>query len=86
MNKPLVIKLKELKNSIMASVKSANRDGIPCYLVEPIIAEIHRQVSDAAQTEYVRAQADYEKAQKQPAEAEAQTPNAEQEKKGADPK
>ncbi len=56
MDKPLVIQLKELENTITASVKAANRAGIPCFLVEPIIAKIHAQVSDAARTEYERAQ------------------------------
>ncbi len=77
MNKPLVIQINETKKNITESVQSAIHDGIPCFLLEPIIAELHRKVSEAAQMEYARAQ-------KQVAEEEAKK-QAEQEKKGADP-
>lgn len=67
--KPLPLRLKEAKENILASVNEAiKRQGIPCYLLEPIVAEIHSQVSKAAQTEYENAARDYEAAQKQAAE------------------
>ena len=69
-NKPMIIKVREAKENILKSVNMALRDGIPCYLLEPIISELHTQVSKAAQSEYLQAQKHF----------------AEQEEKGADPK
>ena len=71
MSKPLVIELREAKANITEAVNVALRNGIPCYLLEPIISELHAKVRDAAQKEY-------EQALKQAADAE-------KEKKGADP-
>lgn len=68
MSKPLVIKLRQAKSNITESVNAALREGIPCYLLEPIIAEIHSQVSKAAQTEYENAAREYEATQKQAVE------------------
>lgn len=76
MLKPLVIKIKEAKANISESVNAARHDGLPFYLLEPIIADLHTQISNAAQKEL-------EQAQKQFAEAEAKQ-QAEQEQKGAD--
>lgn len=53
--KPLVIQLKEAKANITESVNASLRGGIPCYLLEPIIAEIHAQVTKGAEAEYERA-------------------------------
>jgi hypothetical protein len=50
--KPLVIQLREAKEGILAAVNTAIREGLPCYLLEPIIAEVHTQVSAAAAREY----------------------------------
>lgn len=69
MSKPLVIQLQETKETINNCISDVIKNGIPCFLLEPIIAEIHNQVSKSAQIEYV-------KAKKQ---------QNEQEKKGADP-
>ena len=55
MSKPLVIKLREAKANITESVNAALREGIPCYLLEPIISEIHTQVTKGAEAEYERA-------------------------------
>lgn len=54
-NKPLVIKLREAKTNILESVNAAIRSGIPCYLLESIVADIHREVSKGAETEYEQA-------------------------------
>lgn len=55
MSKPLVIQLKEAKAGITESVNAALRGGLPCYLLEPIVAELHGQVTKAAEAEYERA-------------------------------
>lgn len=68
--KPLIIKLREARESITKSVNMAIKNGIPCFLLESIVAELHMQVSKASQVEY-------EQALKQ---------QAEQEKKGDAPK
>jgi hypothetical protein len=52
MSKPLVIQLKEAKANITESVNASLREGIPCYLLEPIVAEIHARVTSAAEAEY----------------------------------
>lgn len=56
MSKPLVIQLREAKASFIECANNALREGIPCYLLEPIIAELHTQISASAQAEYEQAQ------------------------------
>lgn len=52
-NKPLVLRLREAKESIVAAVNAAIKEqDLPCYLLEPIIAELHTQVSNTALREY----------------------------------
>lgn len=55
MSKPLVIQMREAKAVIVESINAAIRGGIPCYLLEPIIADIHREVSKGAEAEYAKA-------------------------------
>ena len=51
--KPLVLRLREAKESIVAAVNAAIKEQeLPCYLLEPIIAELHTQVSNTASREY----------------------------------
>ena len=51
--KPLVIRLKEAKEFLIAAVNATIKEkDLPCYLIEPIIAEVHNQVSAAATKEY----------------------------------
>ena len=52
-NKPLVLRLREAKERIVAAVNAAIKEQeLPCYLLEPIIAELHTQVSNTALREY----------------------------------
>lgn len=52
-NRPLVLRLREAKASIVAAVNEAiEKQGLPCYLLEPIVAELHQQVSATASREY----------------------------------
>ena len=52
MEKPLVITLREIKELFTECVNGALRE-VPCYLIEPIIADLHRQISEGALKEYV---------------------------------
>jgi hypothetical protein len=70
MGKPLVIQIREVKANIIECINEAIRDGLPCFLLEPIIAEVHSQISGSAQAEYEQAQAEYEQAQKTPTHQE----------------
>ena len=50
--KPLVLRLREAKESIVAAVNAAIKEqGLPCYLLEPI-AEMYNQVKATALREY----------------------------------
>ena len=52
-NTPLVLRLREAKESIVSAVNAAIKEqGLPCFLLEPIIAEVHNQVSAEATREY----------------------------------
>jgi hypothetical protein len=55
MSKPLVIKLREAKTRFTESVNESLRDGIPCYLLEPIVKELLEQVKKVADEEFERA-------------------------------
>jgi hypothetical protein len=55
-NKPLPIRLREAKESIVQNLNTVLREQeLPCYLIEPIIEEVHRMVSKSAQAEYEQA-------------------------------
>lgn len=51
MDKPLVITLKEIKECFTDCANAALRE-LPCYLIEPIIADLHRTISAGAKREY----------------------------------
>jgi hypothetical protein len=54
--KPLVIRIREAKNKIIAAVNSAvEEQNLPYYLIEPIIAEMHGQITSMAAQEYEQA-------------------------------
>lgn len=76
MSKPLVIKLREAKANLTESVNAALRSGVPCYLLEPIVAELHAQVTKASEAEFERA------VKQQAAEASKPTPEATTEEAG----
>lgn len=54
MDKPLILTLKEIEESFTDCANAALRE-IPCYLIEPIIADLHRQISAGAAKEYEKA-------------------------------
>lgn len=52
-NKPLVLRLREAKENLVAAVNAAIKElDLPCYLLEPIISEVYKQVSASALREY----------------------------------
>lgn len=51
MDKQLVITLREIKECFTDCANAALRE-LPCYLIEPIIADLHRQISAGAVREY----------------------------------
>lgn len=57
--KPLVIRLNEARESIFAHLQTVIREQeVPCYLLEPIVTDLLRQVKSIAQQEYQAALAD----------------------------
>lgn len=53
---PLVIRLRSAEEKIVAAINAtAREEELPCYLLEPIISKLHRQISDAAAREYAEA-------------------------------
>ena len=61
--KPLPLRLREAKEGIIAAVNAALKEqALPCYLLEPIIADVHTQISTTAAREYEIAAKEYEAA------------------------
>ena len=61
-NNPLIIRLKEAEQQIISCVNSVMREqSLPCYLVEPIIEKVYRQVKDEAKKEYENAKYNFSK-------------------------
>ena len=52
MDKPLVIKLNEVKTDLFSVInKAIQQDGLPCYLLEPIVSELLTQIREGARNE-----------------------------------
>lgn len=52
MNKPLVITLNEVKTAMASVINGAiQQENLPCYLLEPIMAELLAQLRDGARGE-----------------------------------
>ena len=60
--RPLVLRLREAKEQITATVNAVMQaQGLPCFLIEPIVTELLAQVRATAQAEYERAKAQTER-------------------------
>ena len=58
MKKPLVIVLAEAEQTLAGAVNAViQQTQLPCYLIEPIIDKIHRQVLDGKTAELAAAKA-----------------------------
>ena len=56
--KELVIRMSEAEQETVAAVNSImERHGLPCFLFEPILDKIHRQLIDGKTAELVQAKA-----------------------------
>lgn len=51
-NKPLILRIDEARQTIVAAVNAALKEqSLPCFLIEPILAEAHASISDGAARE-----------------------------------
>lgn len=56
--KPLVVELHEAKMELTQSINNVLRQRkLPCYLIEPILAELYSQVKEGARNELESAMA-----------------------------
>lgn len=52
MDKPLVIVLNETKTELVSVINNAiQQNGLPCYLIEPILSELLTQIKEGARNE-----------------------------------
>ena len=52
MDKPLIIRLNEVKAELFSAInKAIQQDDLPCYLLEPIVSEMLAQIRDGARNE-----------------------------------
>lgn len=54
--KPLVLRIESAKQRLIDGLNAVlAEEELPCFLVEPIIADLHEQVSRSARREYEQA-------------------------------
>lgn len=59
-NKPLILEIEEAKAETNTAINDIlKKHNLPCYLYEPIIEDIHRQISSIAQNEVATIKANY---------------------------
>lgn len=62
MGKALVITLTEAEQETVAAVNGImQKYGLPCFLMEPIMDRVHRQLIDGKASELASAKAEYSK-------------------------
>ena len=50
-NRHLALELDDTKNSLVQTINTAIQKGVPCFLLEYIVAELHNQVHNIAEDE-----------------------------------
>ena len=56
--RPLIIELDDTKKELIQCVNNAVQNrGLPCYLIEPLFAELYTQIKVGAQNELAQAKA-----------------------------
>lgn len=51
-DKPLILRIDEARKTLVDAVNVAIKEhNLPCFLLEPIIAEVHASISDGAMRE-----------------------------------
>ena len=58
MEKPLNLRIEEVKNQIANTINEAN---LPAYILKPIIKDFYMQLQNLEQQELIQAQRQYEK-------------------------
>ena len=55
-DKPLVLRIESAKQKLINALNEVlAEESLPCFLVEPIIADLHEQVTRSARREYEQA-------------------------------
>ena len=49
--RPLIVVIDDVKQEIIMSINKAIQQGLPCYLLSPIIENIHRDIQIGAKNE-----------------------------------
>ena len=59
-NKPIILEIQDVRTGLVNIVNNAvQKKGVPCYFLEPIIADLYRQVQAQAKVELEQAQISY---------------------------
>ena len=74
MKKPICLQIEDFKTELIAVINRYRAEGVPCFLLEPIMKEIYGQVANVKADEIAAVKRDYlnalEREAKEAAEAE----------------
>ena len=70
--KPIILLLEEGKSKLVQCVNEILADGLNCYLIEPMFAEIYSQIKASAINELEQARAQMITSQEEEAEKEVE--------------
>lgn len=58
-NKPVILVAEETKTKLVGTINGAIQNGLPCYILEPIIRELFTDISNAKRQELEAVQKQY---------------------------
>ena len=58
-NKPAILVAEETKTKLVNTINTAIQNGLPCYMLEPIIRELFTDISNAKKQELEMVQKQY---------------------------
>lgn len=58
-NKPVILLAEETKTKLVDIINAAIQNGLPCYMLEPIIGELHTDIANAKRKELEMVQKQY---------------------------
>lgn len=58
-NKPAILVAEETKTKLVDTINAAIQNGLPCYMLEPIIRELFTDISNAKRQELEAVQKQY---------------------------
>ena len=58
-NKPAILVAEETKTKLVSTINGAIQNGLPCYMLEPIIRELFTDISNAKRQELEAVQKQY---------------------------